>query len=198
MAPIVRTPLIFLALAAALLIQCGCDSGGSAAGDTGEVAESGLPIERVKIQGETFRLELAADDASRVRGMGMRRSVDEDGGMLFAFPLANELNFLMRDCFISLDIIYVDGQGRVTATHHMPAEEPRGPSEGEAGDTNPLDRDNQRYEARLPKYPSRFRAQFAIELKGGTLDRLEEKTGQRISVGEVIELDLDRLKRLAR
>jgi hypothetical protein len=39
-----------------------------------------------------------------------------------------------------------------------------------------------KYEARLKKYPSKFAAQFVIELKGNTLDALKLKEGQKIEV----------------
>ena len=42
--------------------------------------------------------------------------------MLFAFPDARERQFVMRDCLIPLDIVFLDPGGRVIRTAHMPLE----------------------------------------------------------------------------
>jgi len=138
-------------------------------------------IETVKIKGQTFKLDLAADNPTRMLGLGGRTEIPEDGGMLFVFPESRGLRFVMRDCPIAIDVAFLDPQGVVTAVHHMPPEEPQGPDE-----TDLL------YENRLAKYSSRFAAQFAIELKGGKMEELGIKAGDKI------DLDVARLKRLAR
>ena len=136
--------------------------------------------EKVEIDGETFELELAIDDSSRTQGMMSRQSIPDAEGMLFVFPEAEVLAFWMGNCLVDIDIIFLDPHGRVTATHRMRAELPRRDDESEA-----------QYDARMPRYESGHRAQFAIELKGGTLDRLP------LRVEDKIELDLERLKGLA-
>jgi uncharacterized membrane protein (UPF0127 family) len=83
----------------------------------------------------------------------------------------------MRDCPIDIDIIYLDSGGRILAMHEMKAEAPRGPSEGVPGST-----DNMAYEQRLKRYPSKFPAQFAIELRGGTIKTLDIKEGDQLSL----------------
>jgi len=143
-------------------------------------------VERVTIKGETFFLELALDDETRFKGLSGRTHIEPDGGMLFVFPNASVRQFVMRDCFTDIDIIYLDGSGRVVAQHAMVKEPPRGPGEGEVGEIN------RRYENRLRRYSSRHPAQFVIELAPGSLDRLE------LSEGDRIDLDIDRLKRIAR
>lgn len=137
-------------------------------------------IERVTINGKTFNLELAADNPTRMRGLGGREHIPEDGGMLFVFKVPNGLRFVMRDCVIPIDIIFVDHSGVVTAVHTMPPEDPQGPNETDF-----------MYEDRLKKYSSRFVAQFAIELQAGQIDKLGVKAGDKI------DLDVDRLQRLA-
>ena len=62
-------------------------------------------------------------------------------------------------------------KGRVVALHRMPAEPPRRPDE------SPFD-----YERRLPVYPSRAPAQFAIELAGGRLAQLGVGVGAQLGV----------------
>ena len=80
-------------------------------------------------------------------------------------------SFFMRDCLVPIDVAFLDSSGVVTATHTMPIEEPRKPDESQTA-----------YEKRLPRYSSLSPAQYAIELRAGTLDRLEIERGDRIAV----------------
>jgi uncharacterized membrane protein (UPF0127 family) len=137
-------------------------------------------LARVEIAGERFSLEIVADEASRNRGLSGRTEIAADGGMLFVFPESRVRSFWMADCLVDIDIIFLDGQGRVTATHQMKAEPPRRSTETQRA-----------YERRLPGYSSIYPARFAIELKAGTIDRLG------IGVDGKIELDLARLKAMA-
>jgi uncharacterized membrane protein (UPF0127 family) len=109
-----------------------------------------------------------------------RTEVPADGGMLFVFPESEVRSFWMGNCLVDIDVIFLDPRGRVTAVHRMKAQPPRRADESEAD-----------YDRRMPRYWSAYPAQFAIELKAGTLDRLGVKVEDRI------DLDLDRLKRLA-
>lgn len=138
-------------------------------------------IERVTISGRTFDLEISADNASRVKGLSGRTEIKPDGGMLFVFPRSEMRTFVMRDCPIPIDIIFLDGTGRITAMHKMTVEEPRKPGETD-----------QAYETRLRKYSSAFAAQYAIELKGNTLDDLKLKNG------DLIKLNVERLKKIVK
>lgn len=139
------------------------------------------PVETVRIGGRSFTLELALDPETRFQGLSDRTVIEPDGGMLFVFPRPGQLSFVMRDCGIPIDIIFLDGSGRVVATHAMTPEDPKRPTETDAA-----------YDARLRKYPSRFDSQFVIELAGGTLPSLNLSEGQQIA------LDTNGLKRRAR
>ena len=144
-------------------------------------APSGPAVERIEINGETFNFEIAADDPSRIRGLGGRTSLAPDEGMLFIFPDAQIRSFWMYDCVIPIDIAYLDPLGTVTAVYTMPFEPPRGENETEA-----------EYTARLPRYPSRFPAQFVLEFPAGTIERIGLAPMSRV------DLDTRRLKSLAR
>src|SRR5207248_7739513 len=43
------------------------------------------------------RVEIAADDASRTRGLMYRRSLDPDRGMIFVFPTTEDHTFWMHN-----------------------------------------------------------------------------------------------------
>lgn len=138
-------------------------------------------VETVRIGGRAFHLELALDNATRMKGLGGREHIEKDGGMLFAFRSAQPLNFVMRDCPIPIDILFLDGSGRVVATYTMLPEEPRRQGESES-----------QYEGRLKRYESRFASQFVVELAGHTLDGLKVKEGDKV------EFDLEGVKKRAR
>ncbi len=136
--------------------------------------------EPVSIAGEIFNLEVAADSYSRTRGLMERTQIDEYGGMLFIFGNEQVQQFWMGYCLVDIDVIFLDSSGVVTATHEMKCERLIGDDESEI-----------RYRARLADYDSVLPAQFVIELRGGWLRQLMVKRG------DMIELDLRRLKRLA-
>lgn len=178
-----------LALAAASLLACSCFMTG---------CDDGKPPTHAKvtISGKTFNLEIAAEDQTRFKGLSGRTKIDPDGGMLFVFKDPKELEFVMRDCPVPIDIIYVDGTGRVTATHKMTPEPPR--AEDEKQLSPPFNNapkwtwTNAKYESRLKKYPSKFAAQYVIELAGNTLDTLKVNTSDKV------EFDRAAMKKLAK
>ncbi len=144
----------------ASLVGCSAQSAANTDGET----------LRVTINGRTFNLELALDDDARYLGLGHRDHIAADGGMLFVFPMPRQTSFVMRDCLVPIDLIFLGPRGEVLSTHRMKVE----PPETRA---NPA-----RY------YASHGYAQFAIELAGGTLDQLKLQRGDRI------ELPFDALK----
>ncbi|MBS0190433.1 MAG: DUF192 domain-containing protein [Phycisphaerales bacterium] len=127
----------------------------------------------VTIGGKVYTLDLALDQNARVKGLSGRESIPEAGGMVFVFPDSevSRHEFVMRDCPNPIDIIFLDRSRRVTATHTMLPEPPR--KEGE---------DIAAYENRLKRYSSRFDAQYAIELKGGSLAKTPVKAGELVNV----------------
>jgi uncharacterized protein len=132
---------------------------------------------KVDLDGTTYTLNIVADDKTRERGLGGVESLPEDGGMLFAFPDSKMRAFVMRDCLIDIDIIFLDSTGRIVAMHHMPIEEPKKPDETQI-----------QYELRLKKYSSRFSAKYVIEILGGKLETMN------LSEGQLIELDTQYLE----
>jgi len=63
--------------------------------------------------GAEFRLEIAADDRSRALGYMFRDEVGPREGMLFLFEETDFHSMWMRNCRVSLDIIWLDRTGRV-------------------------------------------------------------------------------------
>lgn len=140
----------------------------------------GLPQMEIEIKGERYLLEMALDEPNRRVGLSGRASLPPGKGMIFVHPRAELLSYWMWECLIDLDMIYLDREGRVTATHRMKHEPPRRPGESVTA-----------YSSRLRRYSSRRPAVFAIELPTGSLDRLD------LREGEVVEFDHEGLRRRA-
>ena len=60
-----------------------------------------------------FTVELATNDAERARGLMFRKELPEGQGMLFDFEHDQPVAFWMHDTYISLDMIFIGGDGRI-------------------------------------------------------------------------------------
>jgi uncharacterized protein len=60
-----------------------------------------------------FSVELAVTDEERARGLMFRRSVPESYGMLFDFKRDQEVTMWMRNTYVSLDMIFIQSDGRI-------------------------------------------------------------------------------------
>ena len=85
-----------------------------------------------------------------------RPPLEDDRGMLFQFPAASEQSFWMKNTPSSLDIIYINPQGRIVsiAAHATPYSE------------TPL--------------PSNGAANGVLELRAGRADEIGAKPGDRV------------------
>lgn len=164
------TLFMLLGLSWSLFTLRGCDK---TPADAGKM--------EMKIGGKSHVLEIVDDDAKRQLGMGGRTSIPDGTGMIFVFKNSISREFLMRDCPIPIDIMFLDGAQRITAMHTMTVEEPRKSTESA-----------EQYEKRLKKYSSRFSCQFAIEIAGGAMKGLNLKTGDKL------EFDGEALKKRAK
>jgi len=100
---IARRAVIVLLAATALATGPACASPGGPR----VVLESGGKSHVVQV-------ELADTDQKRERGLMFRKELPDGQGMLFLFDEEREHTFWMKDTLIPLDMIFVDGSGRVT------------------------------------------------------------------------------------
>ena len=63
----------------------------------------------------TFTLEIAKTNEERAKGLMFRKSMPQDHGMLFIFHDARPISMWMKNTLISLDMIFVSGEGMVTS-----------------------------------------------------------------------------------
>jgi uncharacterized membrane protein (UPF0127 family) len=113
------------ARAARLMTLCGVDVGrrltilvfaaaAFAALCTTSVAAETQTLEIVSKGGvHVFSVELANNDAERARGLMFRKQLAEGRGMLFDFEQEQEIAMWMKNTHISLDMIFIRGDGRI-------------------------------------------------------------------------------------
>ena len=100
-------------LALIFLFFQGCDSAPTVTSTTAEIA------------GKVYTLELALTRNSRERGLMDRKVLSDDDGMLFVFPDAAERSFWMKNCYIDIDLLFLDSRGTVMSLHKMVFETPK-------------------------------------------------------------------------
>jgi uncharacterized protein len=60
-----------------------------------------------------FTVELAVTDEERQKGLMFRRSLPESTGMLFDFKRDQDISMWMHNTYVSLDMIFIRGDGRI-------------------------------------------------------------------------------------
>jgi hypothetical protein len=125
------------------------------AGDSVTFEESLLTIDAADDQFE-FQVEMAVSPAQRSQGLMFRENLEEDRGMLFDFGQPQRAAMWMRNTYVPLDMLFIDGQGRITQI---------------AADTQPLS------DAVIA---SREPVRAVLELKGGVSAKLGIKPGHRV------------------
>jgi uncharacterized membrane protein (UPF0127 family) len=83
-----------------------------AAGAIAATAHGGGPATAtLRLDGVTFRPELALTSAQHSRGLMFRKRAPTDG-MLFVFPVATSGGFWMKNTLVPLKIVFFDTRGR--------------------------------------------------------------------------------------
>jgi uncharacterized membrane protein (UPF0127 family) len=91
--------------------------------------------------------------------------------MLFVHPDDLHRRYWMKDCVVAMDLAFLDRQGRIVAMHRLTPDSPRAPEESLAD-----------YHTRLPRYPRRRPARYAIELPPGDLEMLQLRLGDVVTL----------------
>lgn len=68
------------------------------------------PGAKVKIGNHEIAVDLAVTNAEKERGLGGRRAMAENTGMLFVYDHKEQYEFWMRNMHFALDVIWIDGE----------------------------------------------------------------------------------------
>jgi len=117
-----------------------------------------------EVAGQRYRVEIADDHDSRVRGLMFRDELAADTGMLFIWPSAAPRAFWMLNTRIPLDIVYIGPDWSIV---------------GWSLNTPPCRTRN------CPSYPSGKPARYVLEVNAGEMERLGVALGDRVRVGNV-------------
>ena len=103
-----------------------------------------------------FHVELAETALQRMRGLQGRRMLDAEAGMLFVFDTQSVATMWMKDTYIPLDMLFLDGGGGIV---------------GITRDTRPMS---------LDRLQSPGPVKAVLELNAGTVERLGIEVGNRV------------------
>jgi uncharacterized membrane protein (UPF0127 family) len=67
--------------------------------------------------GRMITVDVVDTPAARERGLMFRKRLPKDYGMLFVFPGDLSLQFWMKNTWVSLDIVYIGPDKRITRVH---------------------------------------------------------------------------------
>ncbi len=114
---------------------------------------------KVRIRGAIIRVDVAATELQKQKGLGGRTSLAENEGMLFPYDHKEQYNFWMRGMLIPLDFVWIDGKVVADLTEHV-----QPPRNGE----NPV--------IVKPAVP----VDKVLEVPAGTISRLEIVRGDTV------------------
>jgi uncharacterized membrane protein (UPF0127 family) len=115
----------------------------------------------VELAGHRYTVEIAADDASRTRGLMDRTEMAPDHGMLFVFEDDAPRAFWMKNTKIPLDMLFFDGDRKLVSIQHR---------------VPPCVSDP------CPGYSSGAPARYVLELNGGESEKLGLTSGDPIEI----------------
>lgn len=115
----------------------------------------------VRLNGQTFTVEVADTSDKQQLGLMFRDSMPDNHGMLFIFPSESMRSFWMKNTRIPLDIFYFDADYRLVSVVKAAR-----PCRSE----------------QCPNYPSKGPAKYVLELNAGKAEELGTEVGDRLEV----------------
>ncbi len=114
-------------------------------------------------QGNCFETKIADDPQKRAAGLMFQKSLGENQGMIFVFPAERVSSFWMKNMQISLDLVWLDKEKRIT---YLKKNAPPCPQEGPC-----------------PLLVPSGDALYVLELRAGVIDGLKIKEGDKFDFG---------------
>ncbi|OGL79726.1 hypothetical protein A3F28_00065 [Candidatus Uhrbacteria bacterium RIFCSPHIGHO2_12_FULL_57_11] len=129
------------------------------------ISQSGYEWRKVIVGGKTVSALIADTPEKRSKGLGGRRSLGTDEGMLFVFDEAAQYGFWMKDMKFAIDIIWInDGKIVDIAPNVQPPSSP---------------------DDELTSYLPRLPADAVLEVAAGFVQKSGVKIGDAVGVGKV-------------
>ncbi|MGQ9872919.1 DUF192 domain-containing protein [Leptodesmis sp.] len=120
-----------------------------------------LPISaQIKVGDQTIGLEVAKTEQQQEMGLMYRKQLEDNRGMLFPFHPPRPVGFWMKNCLISLDMVFLRNGQVVAIAHNAP------PCQKEP----------------CPVYGPPVSVDQVIELRGGRAKELGIKAGDRLVI----------------
>lgn len=120
----------------------------------------------VTVKGRPFTAEVAVSEAERAQGLMGRHSLASDRCMIFLYGEDGPHPIWMKNCFIALDVAWIDKDGRIVEL--VPDVPPPSPVQVYANDAD------------YPNYGGKVDSRHFIEFPQGTFKRLGLKVGDRL------------------
>lgn len=130
--------------------------------DQGVTGRSGMAQAEVRFGKAVIQVDVADSPELQSRGLGGRRHLAPNAGMLFVYDQKGRYAFWMRGMFIPIDIIWLDNRQVVHIEHNVPP-----PSRGTP-------------DARLATYRPDTPANLVLELAAGRAKALGLKVGSQV------------------
>lgn len=118
----------------------------------------------IMINQARFKVEIADTKGKRSRGLSGKASLAEDEGMLFIFQSEDRYPFWMKGVNFPLDFIWIKGDQVVDLSENIPPADP-----GQRDET-------------LPIYAPKEAVDKVLEVKAGTISRLQIKVGDGVKL----------------
>jgi hypothetical protein len=121
-----------------------------------------LPKARARAGGQVFRLDVAELPDEQSLGLGGRKALLPDEGMLFVYKEKERSTFWMHGMLIAIDLLWIDNDRIVHIVHRAPPPAPGTPDDA------------------LPLYKPPSPANFVLEIAAGRSQALGLKVGDRV------------------
>lgn len=127
-----------------------------------QMNKTSVPPSTVSIDNHTFSVETATTSAQQQLGLSGRKSLPQDQGMLFIFPVAQRYPFWMKAMQFPLDILFMNNNKIVTIFQNIPIPKSDKPN--------------------LPVYVPSGPANQVLEINAGLAKKYNFQTGDSVSV----------------
>lgn len=77
---------------------------------------------KVRINDQLFYVDVAATPAEKAKGLGGRKTLAPNHGMLFPYDHKEKYGFWMKDMQFPIDIIWIEGNIVAEVTHNVPVD----------------------------------------------------------------------------